>query len=611
MSLANPHSYSAAAGDYNNDDLPDLFISHHGPFSLWENNGNGTFSDVSSIIEGRHPADKHGVSLVDLNRDGFIDIAISVGGDRGRGEGKNIFFLNQQGKTFIREASPSPLIEYAEGRGRSIVPADINHDGNIDLLLMNYIAQTTAPPHRLVIDSPSKNLTQLNSKWSSPPLREQFSLAQAFGCSIISLDDSGQLSFILSGPGRDAGRIFRQINGQMTDVTSDLGINHQRCMSVTPIDFDNDGDLDLFYGRGLPPPSRSVGVTQDGSLKFVINYNKSRTKAGFKALAKAGKITIDVRFEQRGGSPNLYIGMQKKAITLTAPLQIDLADYDLQGEPRIDETSDNGGFLWRDKQTDYLHYIFLGSESLQETEGVIQPIDFQFSSTANINIPEPTTPHDRNSLYKNENGHFVDVADKANILGSGQVFTSIAADFNNDGFIDVYTVNIGQSFYTSNLPNHLFLNNGDGTFKEVAAKSGAAGPLSGIGSGAIAFDYNEDGKIDIFLHNGNTIFPQEDGPLVLLKNVSPNKNKSVQVSLKSADGSQGWGTKILTDVGGTTLQQQKYALNGYLATSDLPIHVGLGHMDEIGKLHVVWPSGKKQDLSHVIGPRIILIEQEQ
>lgn len=605
LSSANPHSYSAAAGDFDRDGFPDLLISHHGPFSLWRNNSNGTFLNASSLIVGRHPADKHGVSFVDLNKDGLIDIAISAGAERGRGEGKNIFLLNEEGRAFTRTTLPNPTIEYDQGRGRSIVPLDFNRDGAVDLLLMNYIiAKKGDPPHRLAINL---NHGQSITKWEEHSLSPEFSSTTAFGCSVVNLDNSGRISLILTGPGRNAGKIFQETNDKITDVTQKLGIDQHGCMTVTPIDYDNDGDLDLFYGRGLPPPSSSVGISE-GKLKFIIN-NKEKMICGFNCATKPGKIKIDIRFEQKSNTTYLRLGKNKEIDLQKAPAVFGLMDSALQGEPAIDPTTDFGGFLWRDPQSGVLHYRFVGNDTLQETEGYIQPIDFVITAFERINLPAPIDPQHKNSLYKNEHGHFVDVGQQAQLLGKGQVFTSIAADFNNDGFQDIYAINIGQTFGELNPPNNLFLNNGDGTFNEVSTQSGAIGPTAGIGSGAVALDYDRDGKLDLFLHNGNTIFPQEDGPLVLLRNISNTINRSVQITLTGYQESQGWGTRVYAKLeNNTNLLQQKYALNGYLSTSDLPIHIGLGREKNIKKLRIEWPSGKNQYFFNVNTPHLSIKE---
>lgn len=603
LALGLQRSFAAAAGDYNKDGLQDLFISHHGPkTTLWKNNGNGTFSDKTSIIEDIK-ADKHGASFIDLNGDGFLDIAISVGAKRGRGTGKNFFLYNNKGESFSQAQGPNPLIEYEQGRGRSIVPVDVNHDENIDLFFFNLIGQKTDPPHRLVVN---KGSFTDNIEDSELPLGEELSLSEAHGCTVVDLDKSGPSAFILTGPGRDAGRIFQQQQSSFVDVTQSLGISPEGCMSATPVDYDNDGDLDLFYGRGLPPPSSTIAVSE-GKIKFNL-YFAGQTMLGFNSPVKKGKVKIDIRFEQSKTTKHLHLGGEKAYLDQNSLELIDLADPRLQGEPTIDLGKDIGGFLWRDAKRGTLQYRFIADNTVQETEGVIEPIGFAFTSIEGINIAPETASKYRNSLYRNDNGHFTDVATAAGISGGGQSYTSTAADFNNDGLQDIYVVNIGQSFDALNPPNHLFVNHGNGTFSETAMQSDATGPATGIGSGVIAFDYDNDGKIDIFLHNGNVQFPIDTGPLMLLRNTTDTGNRSLMITLDGAHERQGWGAKILAISKNSRLLQQKIALNGYLSASDLPIHIGLGNQKELATLQIEWPSGKRQSFSHIKRSKMTIVE---
>ncbi|MEZ5399522.1 MAG: CRTAC1 family protein [Bryobacteraceae bacterium] len=99
----------------------------------------------------------------------------------------------------------------------------------------------------------------------------------------------------------------------------------------------------------------------------------------------------------------------------------------------------------------------------------------------------------RAALYRNNrDGTFTDVAAKAGVAvqkawGKG----ALAADFNGDGHTDLYVVNFG--------PNSLYLNNGDGTFTDATAKSGAGDPR--WSSAAAAVDFDGDGDLDIFVAN--------------------------------------------------------------------------------------------------------------
>ncbi len=100
-------------------------------------------------------------------------------------------------------------------------------------------------------------------------------------------------------------------------------------------------------------------------------------------------------------------------------------------------------------------------------------------------------PQFGNRLYRNDNGHFTDVSEQAHIYGSGLNFgLSVSiGDVNNDGWPDIYTTNDYDE------RDFLYLNNRDGTFREVLDK--AAGHISEFAMGSDIADYNNDGLPDI------------------------------------------------------------------------------------------------------------------
>jgi enediyne biosynthesis protein E4 len=94
-------------------------------------------------------------------------------------------------------------------------------------------------------------------------------------------------------------------------------------------------------------------------------------------------------------------------------------------------------------------------------------------------------------LYKNNgNGTFTDVTREAGVQNFGMSIGVVAMDFNNDGWKDLYVSN------DFNVPDYLYLNNGDGSFREVVKE--ATSQTSIFGMGIDAADFNNDGLIDLF-----------------------------------------------------------------------------------------------------------------
>jgi enediyne biosynthesis protein E4 len=96
----------------------------------------------------------------------------------------------------------------------------------------------------------------------------------------------------------------------------------------------------------------------------------------------------------------------------------------------------------------------------------------------------------KNALYhNNHDGTFTDVTEKAGVAGGTFGMGVAAADYDGDGWVDLYLTSYGR--------NILYHNNGNGTFTDVTDKAGVAAP--GWSTNAVWFDYDNDGKLDLFV----------------------------------------------------------------------------------------------------------------
>jgi hypothetical protein len=125
-------------------------------------------------------------------------------------------------------------------------------------------------------------------------------------------------------------------------------------------------------------------------------------------------------------------------------------------------------------------------------------LDIFFTNGAAVPSLEKTDSSYSNRLFHNNgDGTFTDVTAKAGLAGIGYSMGAAAADYDNDGFVDLYVTGVNR--------NQLFHNNGDGTFTDVTAKAGVTGIDPKLGKlwsvTAGWFDYNNDGLLDLLVVN--------------------------------------------------------------------------------------------------------------
>ncbi len=270
------------------------------------------------------------------------------------------------------------------------------------------------------------------------------------------LDKTKKLSEALFAPGpsfRPGNRLFRNElipSGKLrfTDVTAQVGVGHEGYgMGVAVGDYDNDGDLDLYVTNFGP------------NILYRNNGNGTFTEV----TREAG---VD---DERWSASASFV------------------DYDRDGDLDL--------FV-----ANYVDFTIRGNKKCFAATG--EP-DY---CTPAIYRPMP----DR--LFRNDGGgKFTDVTQAAGIgRAFGPGLGVVAADYNLDGWIDLYVANDGAE-------NLLWLNKGDGTFEEVGLISGAAYGADGVaraGMGVTAGDFDNDGDEDILVTNlrreGSTLY-RNDG----------------------------------------------------------------------------------------------------
>ena len=207
----------------------------------------------------------------------------------------------------------------------------------------------------------------------------------------------------------------------------------------------------------------------------------------------------------------------------------------------------------------------------------------------------------RNHLYHNNgNGTFTNVTSGPMLQPppGGPAVGCAWGDYDNDGYLDLFISNYGGN-------NALFHNNGDGTFVQVLSGD----PVQHSGGGTCSWvDYDNDGFLDLFLTGG------EPGPLPnLLYHNNGNSNAWLEVKCvgtvanRSAIGAK---VRVHASIGGKTFWQLREINNGGGWNSvPLVAHFGLGDATNVDTLRIEWPSGTVQEFPNVPAKQILTITE--
>jgi enediyne biosynthesis protein E4 len=164
-------------------------------------------------------------------------------------------------------------------------------------------------------------------------------------------------------------------------------------------------------------------------------------------------------------------------------------------EPRVhfSDITDSAGITFRHVSAPEKKYI------VESIGGGVALFDYDNDGCLDIyftnalTVGTVTDPHSsRSALYHgNCDGTFTDVTEKSGLAFPGWANGVVAADFDGDGYEDLYVTCLGH--------NHLYHNNGNGTFTDITAKAGVDDAR--WSTGAAAADYDKDGALDLFVSN--------------------------------------------------------------------------------------------------------------
>jgi len=301
-------------------------------------------------------------------------------------------------------------------------------------------------------------------------------------------------------------------------------------------------------------------------------------------------------------------GFKGRAMGVTA------ADFDGDGYPDIYVANDkSANFLFHNQRDGTFKEIAnqagVAFGQNGENTSAMGPVFADFFNDGKVDLWVSDSKYNR--LYRNLGGTmFDDITERAGISQLAAQYVSWgtgAQDFDNDGLLDLFIVH-GGLIHMVPQEHSIFRNLGKGKFADVSATAGpffdAKTGVKSVGRGAAFADYDNDGRMDVFIVNLG-------GPAVLLRNTTAGASHWIGVHLVGKRSNRdGIGARVEVATGGMRQQRERTAGSGYLSQDDGRLHFGLGSATAVDSLTVTWPSGTVQTLNKVPADRVITIEEE-
>ncbi|AWV98316.1 VCBS repeat-containing protein [Arcticibacterium luteifluviistationis] len=463
-----------AAGDFNGDDLDDLyFTANLTENKLYLNNGDFNFQDITKIsgAGGRPGPWKTGVSVVDINADGKLDIYLCYSGTLPAHKRVNQLFVNQ-GNTeagvpqFKDEAAKYGLDSPGFSNQAYFFDADL--DGDLDVLLLNHnpknlpILNEASTAEFMKTDDPEKGLRfyqndngYYTDKTTSSGINGS-ALSYGLGLGISDFNDDGWPDFYVSNDYSVPDYIYiNQRNGKFkNEIDESIGHTSQFSMGNDVADINNDGQVDIFTLDMLPEDNRrqKLLLAPDNFNKFDLNV-----RSGFHYQYMRNMLQLN-----NGNGTFSEIGQLSGVSNTDWSWSALLADYDNDGWK--DLFVSNGYF--RDfTNLDFIKYMddFVKEKGRLQRDDVLEIISHMPSSNVG------------NYIFKNQNGG--GFQNKTKDWGLGEASNSNGAtyaDLDNDGDLDLVVNNINKAAF-------VFRNDSENNYLKIKLEGSDKNPL-GIGA---------------------------------------------------------------------------------------------------------------------------------
>ena len=423
------------------------------------------------------------------------------------------------------------------------------------------------------------------------------------GVAVGDFDNDGFADVFVTGVGQN--RLFRNTGkGAFVDVTRASGLGGRTAFSTSAmwVDVDRDGLLDLFVCNYVKwSAEHDVFCSLDGKQKSYCTPEAYRGETCW-LFRNRGNGT----FEDVTATCGIFDSSSKS-------LGVALIDHDQDGWPDIFVANDTQpNKLYRNQRNGTFKDVALEAGVAFSDDGKaragmgVDAGDFDGSGRPGLAITN--FEGEMVGLYRAEAGTYRDIAVLAGVgqpsrdrLGFGCAF----ADFDLDGRLDLVVVNGHIDDTVRNIrgnighaqPPQLFLNQGNGSFREAASTLGGGFAQARVGRGLAYGDFDRDGDVDLLITTNN-------GPAVLFRNDQSAGNRSLRLRLVGTKSNRdAIGASVRVFHGGTSQSRLVHSGSSYLSQSELPLTFGVGRRDRVERVVINWPTGRTEEFKDVITGR--------
>jgi len=516
-------------GDINNDGLADVFFTaNQGANKLFLNKGDFKFEDISEKAGfSKKEQWSTGVTMVDINNDGWLDIYVANAGHMMQEDlRKNQLFINNHDLTFTDSAEAYGLANNGYTTHASFFDYDM--DGDLDCFMVN-----NSP-------IPVNTLNYANAR-------------------DIRAENSDVANFLKGG----GDHLYKNEGGKFKEVSVEAGIHGTLIsfgLGVTIGDVNGDAWPDVYVSNDFFERDYLYINQKNGTFKDEIE-----TYTEHNSIASMGTDMADVNND---GYPDIF----------TTEM---LPDNDF----RLKTTSsfDNIDIYRLKVASGFYHQFMHNALQLNNKNG-------KYKEVARFSGVEASDWSWGEMIFDADNDGYNDI----------YVSNGIYRDLTNQDFIDFFANTMIQKMVLSGkkdeissiiekmssqpIPNKMFKNNGDLTFKDMGKDWGL--DIPSFSNGAAYGDLDNDGDLDMVVNNNNM-------PSFVFKNKSREKNKNGYLGfiLKGLPQNvNAVGAKVNVFVQGQILSKEIIPARGFQSSVDYKQIFGLGQFKKIDSVQVIWPN---------------------